>query len=375
MADIRVQQLRKAFGDFVAVKDSSFVVNDGEFFCLLGPSGYGKTTTLRMIAGLELPTEGQIFLGGEDVTFKRASARDIAFVFQMFALYPHMSVRQNIAFPLVSQGMPRAEIETRGAQAAATLQITHLLKSSVSGLTSGDRQRVALGRAIVRQPLAFMMDEPLGALDAEFRELMCLELRALHDRLGATTVYVTHDQREAMAMADKIAIMNQGVIEQLGAPQEIYERPASVFVADFMGSPSMNFVPTHAALARGATQLPVGNAALDMPAVQEHVSARALLYGVRPEHVRLDGDAPLRAEVMGVEYLGNCQIVTLKTTQDSVVRAKVSVQTRAARGDQTGLAFDGTQITLFDQDSGRAIRTARDDLPLTGAAHTGAAHG
>ena len=375
MADIRVQQLRKAFGDFVAVKDSSFVVNDGEFFCLLGPSGCGKTTTLRMIAGLELPTEGQIFLGGEDVTFKRASARDIAFVFQMFALYPHMSVRQNIAFPLVSQGMPRAEIETRVAQAAATLQITHLLKSSVSGLTSGDRQRVALGRAIVRQPLAFMMDEPLGALDAEFRELMCLELRALHDRLGATTVYVTHDQREAMAMADKIAIMNQGVIEQLGAPQEIYERPASVFVADFMGSPSMNFVPTHAALARGATQLPVGNAALDMPAVQEHVSARALLYGVRPEHVRLDGDAPLRAEVMGVEYLGNCQIVTLKTTQDSVVRAKVSVQTRAARGDQTGLAFDNTQITLFDQDSGRAIRTARDDLPLTGAAHTGAAHG
>ena len=375
MADIRVQQLRKAFGDFVAVKDSSFVVNDGEFFCLLGPSGCGKTTTLRMIAGLELPTEGQIFLGGEDVTFKRASARDIAFVFQMFALYPHMSVRQNIAFPLVSQGMPRAEIETRVAQAAATLQITHLLKSSVSGLTSGDRQRVALGRAIVRQPLAFMMDEPLGALDAEFRELMCLELRALHDRLGATTVYVTHDQREAMAMADKIAIMNQGVIEQLGAPQEIYERPASVFVADFMGSPSMNFVPTHAALARGATQLPVGNAALDMPAVQEHVSARALLYGVRPEHVRLDGDAPLRAEVMGVEYLGNCQIVTLKTTQDSVVRAKVSVQTRAARGDQTGLAFDGTQITLFDQDSGRAIPTARDDLPLTGAAHTGAAHG
>ena len=375
MADIRVQQLRKAFGDFVAVKDSSFVVNDGEFFCLLGPSGCGKTTTLRMIAGLELPTEGQIFLGREDVTFKRASARDIAFVFQMFALYPHMSVRQNIAFPLVSQGMPRAEIETRVAQAAATLQITHLLKSSVSGLTSGDRQRVALGRAIVRQPLAFMMDEPLGALDAEFRELMCLELRALHDRLGATTVYVTHDQREAMAMADKIAIMNQGVIEQLGAPQEIYERPASVFVADFMGSPSMNFVPTHAALARGATQLPVGNAALDMPAVQEHVSARALLYGVRPEHVRLDGDAPLRAEVMGVEYLGNCQIVTLKTTQDSVVRAKVSVQTRAARGDQTGLAFDGTQITLFDQDSGRAIRTARDDLPLTGAAHTGAAHG
>ena len=375
MAEIRVQQLRKAFGDFVAVKDSSFVVNDGEFFCLLGPSGCGKTTTLRMIAGLELPTEGQIFLGNEDVTFKRASGRDIAFVFQMFALYPHMSVRQNIAFPLVSQGMPRAQVEERVAQAAATLHITHLLKHSVSGLTSGDRQRVALGRAIVRQPLAFMMDEPLGALDAEFRELMCLELRALHDRLGATTVYVTHDQREAMAMADKIAIMNQGVIEQLGAPQEIYERPVSVFVADFMGSPSMNFIPTHASLARGATQLSVGGATLEMPAVQEAVGASALLYGVRPEHVQLDDDAPLRAEVMGVEYLGNCQIVTLKTAVDSMVRAKVDVKTRASRGDQTGLAFNSAQITLFDQSSGRAIRSARDDLPLAGAARIGAVHG
>jgi multiple sugar transport system ATP-binding protein len=195
MAEIRIQNLNKAFAEFTAVKDSSFVVNDGEFFCLLGPSGCGKTTTLRMIAGLELPTSGQIFLGDEDVTFKRASARDIAFVFQMFALYPHMSVRQNIAFPLVSQGMPRVEIAERVAQAANTLHISHLLNMSVSGLTSGDRQRVALGRAIVRQPMAFMMDEPLGALDAEFRELMCQELRALHDRLHATTVYVTHDQR------------------------------------------------------------------------------------------------------------------------------------------------------------------------------------
>ncbi|NBX05926.1 MAG: ABC transporter ATP-binding protein, partial [Betaproteobacteria bacterium] len=172
-----------------------------------------------------------------------------------------------------------------------------------------------------------------------------------------------------------IAIMNQGVIEQLGAPQEIYERPASVFVADFMGSPSMNFIPTHAALARGATQLPVGNTSLGVPALQEDISARALLYGVRPEHVRLEDSAALRAEVLGVEYLGNCQIVTLKTAQDSVVRAKIGVNTLARRGDQTGLAFDSAQITLFDQSSGRAIRTARDDLPLAGAAAMGAAHG
>ena len=172
MAEIRVQQLHKAFADFVAVKDSTFTVADGEFFCLLGPSGCGKTTTLRMIAGLELPTSGQIFLGGEDVSYKRASMRDIAFVFQLFALYPHMNVRKNIAFPLLSQGMPRAEIERRVQEASRTLRITELLDKPVSGLTSGDRQRVALGRAIVRQPMAFMMDEPLGALDSEFREVM-----------------------------------------------------------------------------------------------------------------------------------------------------------------------------------------------------------
>ncbi|HEU5293787.1 MAG TPA: ABC transporter ATP-binding protein, partial [Burkholderiaceae bacterium] len=202
MAQIRIQNLHKAFANFVAVKDSTFTVNDGEFFCLLGPSGCGKTTTLRMIAGLELPTSGQIFLGDEDVTFKRASHRDIAFVFQLFALYPHLNVRKNIAFPLVSQGVPREQIAAKVAEAARILRIEPLLDKPVSGLSSGDRQRVALGRAIVRQPLAFMMDEPLGALDSEFRELMCHELRALHDRLHATTVYVTHDQMEAMAMAD-----------------------------------------------------------------------------------------------------------------------------------------------------------------------------
>ncbi|WP_394790290.1 ABC transporter ATP-binding protein [Rhodoferax sp.] len=375
MAEIRVQQLHKAFAEFTAVKNSSFTVNDGEFFCLLGPSGCGKTTTLRMIAGLELPGSGEIFLGGEDVTFKRASARDIAFVFQMFALYPHMNVRQNIAFPLVSQGMPRAEIKQRVEAAARTLQITGLLEKSVSGLTSGDRQRVALGRAIVRQPLAFMMDEPLGALDAEFREMMCEELRNLHDRLGATTVYVTHDQREAMSMADKIAIMNQGVIEQLGAPQEIYERPASVFVADFMGSPAMNFIPFEAALPRGATSAPVGVAALGLPAVCEAVAARSLLYGVRPEHVRLAPESAFRAEVLSTEYLGTCQIVTLATAQGSTLRAKLDVNAAAQRGDPVGLAFDASQISLFDQASGRAIRTARDDIAVGRSSARGALHG
>src|SRR5215470_13716269 len=185
MAEIRVEQLQKSFGTFVAVAGSTFTVANGEFFCLLGPSGCGKTTTLRMIAGLELPTSGQILLGGEDVTFKRASGRDIAFVFQLFALYPHMNVRRNIGFPLKCEGIGAAECDRRVVEAARILRISHLLDRSVSGLAGGDRQRVALGRAIVRKPKCFLMDEPLGALDTEMREAMIHELRALHDRLGA----------------------------------------------------------------------------------------------------------------------------------------------------------------------------------------------
>ena len=364
MAEIRVQNLHKAFADFVAVQDSTFTVKNGEFFCLLGPSGCGKTTTLRMIAGLELPTSGNIFLADEDVTFKRASHRDIAFVFQLFALYPHLNVRQNIAFPLVSQGMPRKEIDAKVEEAARILQITPLLKKPVSGLTSGDRQRVALGRAIVRNPLAFMMDEPLGALDSEFRELMCAELRGLHDRLKATTVYVTHDQVEAMAMADTIAIMNRGVIEQLGAPQEVYDRPASVFVADFIGSPAMNFIPFAGALAAGTRQVTIGAATVAVPAVADAVSERALLCGVRPEHVRFDDASALRAQVVGTEYLGHSQIVTVSTAVGSTLRAKLPVDVAAQRGDHVGLAFDARTVSLFDQQSGRAL-----------ALQHGAAHG
>lgn len=361
MAQIRVQQLHKAFAEFTAVQDSTFTVRDGEFFCLLGPSGCGKTTTLRMIAGLELPTSGQIFLDDDDVSFKRASERDIAFVFQMFALYPHMNVRKNIAFPLVSQGLPRAEIDRRVQEAARTLQITDLLDASVSGLSSGDRQRVALGRAIVRQPLAFLMDEPLGALDAEFREVMCHELRALHDRLHATTVYVTHDQTEAMSMADTIAVMNKGLIEQLGAPMDVYERPASVFVADFIGSPSMNFLPFEAALASGSQTVNVSGTSLGVPALREDVAMSKLLCGVRPEHVSFSDDSPLRGEVLGTEYLGTSQVVTVALNSRATLRAKVAADAPATRGDHVGLRFNASAVSLFDQASGRALRTARDD--------------
>lgn len=229
MAEIVIKNLKKQFGDFTAVHSSSFTVEDGEFFMLLGPSGCGKTTTLRMIAGLELPTEGEIYIGGEEVSSKPASKRDIAFVFQMFALYPHMNVKRNLTYPLVSQGMSRRKIKAKLAEVVEILGIESILKKPVSGLSGGDRQRVALGRAIVRDPKAFMMDEPLGALDAEFRERMAEELRALHDRMNATTVYVTHDQLEAMQMGDKIVVMNQGRIEQFGTPQTIYDKPATLF--------------------------------------------------------------------------------------------------------------------------------------------------
>ena len=375
MAEIRLDDVQKRFGDFTAVRTASFTVADGEFFVLLGPSGCGKTTTLRMIAGLELPTAGRILLDGEDVTASRASHRDIGFVFQLFALYPHMSVRGNIGFPLKCQGVARAEIRRRVDEVGRLLRIEHLLERSVSGLSGGDSQRVALGRAIVRRAKAFMMDEPLGALDSEFRHLMCVELRRLHERIHATTVYVTHDQNEAMAMADKIAIMNGGVIEQIGAPMEVYERPASVFVADFIGAPAMNFLPFEAALAQGTEAIAVGTARVAVPALREDVSARRLLCGVRPEHVQLADDAALRAEVLGTEYLGSCQIVTLTTALGSTLRAKVSADAPVAAGDQVGLRFDAAAVSLFDHASGRALRTARNDTARPGGTGAGATHG
>ena len=366
MAEIRVEHLHKSFGAFTAVRDSTFTVPDGDFFCLLGPSGCGKTTTLRMIAGLELPTSGRILLGSEDVTFKRASQRDIAFVFQLFALYPHMNVRTNIAYPLRSQGMPRDEVARRVEEAARTLRITHLLDRSVSGLSSGDRQRVALGRAIVREPLAFLLDEPLGALDAEFRDLMCGELRALHDRLKATTVYVTHDQLEAMSMADTIALMNEGIVEQLGTPQDIYDRPVSLFVADFIGSPPMSFLPFRGRVTPGDRSVRVDNVDIALPEIREGREDTELLLGVRPEHIELSSDAPLRAEVVDAEYLGTTQIVTLNTATGTRLKARIPADIHVQPGEHTGLSLQPGLLSLFDRASGRALRTSLHDQTAHG---------
>jgi multiple sugar transport system ATP-binding protein len=356
VAEIIIRNLRKEFGAFTAVKGSSFTIRDGEFFMLLGPSGCGKTTTLRMIAGLELPTSGDILIDGEEVSQKPASQRDIAMVFQMFALYPHMNVRRNISYPLKSQGLPRDQVRAKVAEVARILRIEGLLDRPVGGLSGGDRQRVALARAIVRSPKAFMMDEPLGALDAEFREVMAEELRALHDRMGATTVYVTHDQLEAMQMGDKIVVMNHGVVEQFGTPQAIYDHPATMFVADFIGSPPMNFLRFQGDAAAGATMVLMGDQAVALPELQEPARGN-LVLGVRPEHVTLSDAAPIRAGVVVSEYLGTTQIVTLDTAHGRV-RARIPAGQVARPGDSVGLGFTAARLSLFDAGTGAAFRTA-----------------
>jgi len=353
MAQIRIDNVRKEFGDFVAVQSSTFTIEDGEFFMLLGPSGCGKTTTLRMMAGLELPTSGEIYIDGEEVGMKPASQRDIAFVFQMFALYPHMNVGKNMAYPLISQGMSRADAKKKVVEVARILGIEGMLNRPVGGLSGGDRQRVALGRAIVREPKAFFMDEPLGALDSEFREHMAEELRALHDRMGATTVYVTHDQLEAMQMGDKIVVMNHGVVEQFGEPQDIYDWPATKFVAEFMGSPPMNFLDFEGGLEPGAATVNMNGHAVSIPPAREAAKG-ALTLGVRPEHIAFSDRSDYRGRVVATEYLGTTQIVTLQTP-NGTVKARAASGLAIAADDLVGLEFDARTLTLFDAASGRAL--------------------
>ena len=353
MAQIIIKNVRKEFGDFVAVRESSFTIEDGEFFMLLGPSGCGKTTTLRMIAGLELPTSGEIYLDGEEISQRPPSQRDIAFVFQMFALYPHMNVYRNLSYPLVSQGMARRDVQAKVDEVAGILGIRDILKKPVGGLSGGDRQRVALGRAIVRDPKAFMMDEPLGALDAEFREHMAEELRALHDRMNATTVYVTHDQLEAMQMGDKIVVMNNAVVEQFGTPQEIYDMPATMFVANFIGDPPMNFLRFEGKLAEGSDQVDLSGVTLGVPPQRQGASGR-LVYGVRPEHVQISDGGTYRGEVIATEYLGTTQIITLRTSNGDL-KARISADRHVRVGETVGLTFKAEAVTLFDEATGQAI--------------------
>ncbi|MFC0402370.1 ABC transporter ATP-binding protein [Paraburkholderia rhizosphaerae] len=369
MSTIVLSNLHKRFGDFTAVRNTNLTVSTGRFVVLLGPSGCGKTTTLRMIAGLELPTSGQIRIDGEDVTTLRARQRDIAFVFQMFALYPHMSVRNNIAFPLKNEGISRREIAARVESAARMLRIESILDRKTGGLSGGDRQRVALGRAIVRHPKAFLMDEPLGTLDADFRELMCLELRKLHNALNATTVYVTHDQSEAMAMADDVVVMNQGEVLQSAAPHEIYHFPATVFVGNFIGSPPMNFLAVDTGVEAGAERVSLGGAWVPVPRVD--ASAAKALLGIRPEHILLDERGPLRGCVIADEYLGSHQILVVDTAL-GIVRVRVGKSDGRAAGSQVGLSFRKEHTLVYDAASGKLLPGAARQMVVNGNGNGGA---
>jgi len=323
MATIQLRQVEKLFGDFQAVKPMDLTINNGEFVVLLGPSGCGKTTTLRMISGLETVTHGEIYLDDRHVTWLHPSERDIAFVFQFFALYPHMSVRQNIAFPLQAEGAPRETIEQRLSEVVDLLRISHLLPLRPRKLSGGDKQRVALARALVRRPAAFLMDEPLGALDAEFRESMRAEIKQLHIDQEATTVYVTHDQVEAMAMGDRIVVMSDAEIQQVGTPADVYYDPANLFVARFIGSPGMNLVP--GSIAGDVLQLPGGNSyAIGSEWREAFYQGRnetaGTLLGFRPEAAQLNDDGELAGEVYATELHGAYKMlhVSLQEDQDVV---------------------------------------------------------
>ncbi len=363
MARVIVEKLTKKFGDVVAVRDLDLQVEDHEFMVFLGPSGCGKTTTLRCISGLERPDGGTIRIGDTVVTKMSPAVRDIAMVFQFYALYPHMSARDNIAFPLQARRMPKDEIQRRVEEVARVLRIEHLLHRRPRQLSGGEQQRVALGRAMVRRPKVFLMDEPLTNLDAKLRSEMRAELKRLQKDLNATTVYVTHDQVEAMSMGDRIGVMKQGGIEQIGTPDEVYNHPASLFVAGFVGSPAMNFLPAEyqdgasptLRLAGGAFALPVD--AQWASAIRERATGNTFTFGIRSEDIALytqPGADRIPSEVYVMEPLGDVNLFDLKLGQH-IIKAKTLPNFRLRIGDGVWLQPDRAKMHLFDAQTERAV--------------------
>jgi multiple sugar transport system ATP-binding protein len=361
MATIELKQVEKKFGESYAVRPMDFTINDGEFVVLLGPSGCGKTTTLRMISGLESVTGGHIFLNKRDVTWLHPSDRDVAFVFQFFALYPHLTARDNIAFPLQAQGENRADVDRRVQEVARMLRIEHLLKSRPGALSSGDQQRVALARALVRRPAAFLMDEPLGALDADFRETMRAEIKRLHIDQNATTVYVTHDQIEAMAMGDRIVVMSAAVVQQVGTPFEVYHNPANLFVARFIGSPGMNLLSGN--VVDGIVHLPGDNqyavpvewrSALD----SELGLQGKIIMGFRPEAAKVNDGGALTAEVYASDLHGGYTMLHLALSGGSadLVHARTSRQVSYAIGTPVRFDLDPAMVRFFNPETEMALR-------------------
>jgi multiple sugar transport system ATP-binding protein len=337
----------KRHGTFTALHGIDLEIAPGEFFALLGPSGSGKTTTLRILAGLETVNEGRVFLDRVDVTDAEPGERDVAMVFQSYALYPHMTVAENIGFPLRMVGTPKEEIARSVQEAAAKVHIGHLLDRRPGQLSGGQQQRVALARAIVRKPRLFLLDEPLSNLDAKLRLETRVELKKLQRSLDVTAVYVTHDQEEAMTIADRMAIFMEGRIAQIGTPDEVYARPASVDVAAFIGSPPMNLLP---ARVRGSSLTVAG---IEMALPRDVGADRAVIFGVRPGALRL-GAQGLRARVYLVEHLGDSTIVNL-LIDDILVKVRTDKPPTLAEGESVGLAFDAADIHLFDEATGMRL--------------------
>jgi multiple sugar transport system ATP-binding protein len=333
MAHISLKNVRKAFGDSVIIPGTDLDINKGEFVVFVGPSGCGKSTLLRMIAGLEDTTSGQIIIDGKDVSDVSPSERGLAMVFQSYALYPHMSVRNNIAFPLKMAGLNAGDIDAKVSKAAATLNLTEYLERKPRQLSGGQRQRVAIGRAIVRNPKAFLFDEPLSNLDAALRVQMRVEVMQMHQDLGATMIYVTHDQVEAMTMADRIVVLNKGVIEQVGSPLELYNAPDSLFVAGFIGSPKMNFVTG---------------------AVAAKVKAHTL--GVRPEHIDIaTGKGAWTGKILLAEHLGSDSFLHVDAGDIGRLVARAPGEFDGKPGDRISLKPDPDRIHRFTE-TGKAIR-------------------
>jgi multiple sugar transport system ATP-binding protein len=359
MAQIQLSNVQKFFGPAQVIKDMNLTINDGEFVVMLGQSGCGKTTTLRAIAGLETVSSGTITIDGQPVQDRRAADRDIAFVFQSFSLYPHMTVYENIAFPLRAVSMAKDDREKAVREVADILRITPLLNRRPSALAGGDLQRVAIGRALVRRPKALLMDEPIGSLDAKLREEMRAEIKRLHIARGSTSVYVTHDQIEAMSLADRIVIMHDGVLQQVGRPDEVYLRPANLFVAQFVGSPVMNVVPVQI-----GAQVTLPGAAQGFsfaPAMLDVIPREtAVQLGIRPEAVLLSHDPQpghLPAEVTNIEPLGSHDIVDVRIG-DATLRARTESGFVRTPGQPLWVALDQEQAHFFDRATGLALRKA-----------------
>jgi len=353
MAAIQLESISKRYGDTVVLDTLSLTIEDGQLVVLVGPSGCGKSTLLRIIAGLLEPSEGRVLVDGKEITHLAPGERDLAMVFQSYALYPHMTVFDNIAFPLRVRRTPKPEIERRVGEVAAMLGLDELLQRKPSGLSGGQRQRVAMGRAIVRKPKAFLFDEPLSNLDAALRSRMRAEIAALHQRLGATMIYVTHDQHEAMTLADQLVLLNGGHIEQKGAPLTVYKEPRTRFVGEFIGSPPMNFLPVsrnNGSLCGDTFRLPLpeGNgASAELP--------HQLLLGVRPEALHVaDGDQGVPATVTWVEHTGSDGYLYAEVEGTPVI-ARLSARAgfHIKAGDQIRLGF--SEVRLFDRESGCAV--------------------